>query len=197
MNPADTQTREGTVRLQVLEAAERCFTQFGSYKTSLQDVAAEAGISRGTVYRYFGDRESLISAYIDHQSDQFLLSLVDVFEGLGSLEDRLEAFASLAVRVALEGRATRTPLVDEETVTRKLTVSGRVTMEKAIEFLIPYFREAKRTGEIRWRLNVDRAAEWAVRTIMSLASTPSATLDLSDDREVRAFVRDHMIRGFR
>jgi len=197
---ADTQMRERErdLRCQILEAAGRCFSQYGSYKTSLQDVAGEAGISRGTVYRYFGDRQRLISAYIDYHSDQFLLALAGSFEELDSLEKRLESFAWLAVQIAYEGRATKeTPLVDEETVTRKLTVGGRVTLEKSIEFLVPYFREARRKGEIRRRIDLERAAEWAVRIIMSLTVSPSATIDLSDEKDVRAFVRDHLVRGFR
>jgi len=43
---------------------------------------------------------------------------------------------------------------------------------------------------------VGRASEWAVRMIISLASTPSVTVDLTNDKEVRAFVRGHVIRGF-
>jgi AcrR family transcriptional regulator len=192
-----TQTRERDLELQILEAAGRCFRQFGSYKTSIQDVATEAGISRGTVYRYFGDRERLISAYIDHHSDQFLLSLADVLEKHDSLADRLASFAWLAVQIAREGREVKeAPVVDEETVTRKLTVGGKVTMEKSIEFLIPYFREARRKGEIRRRINLERAAEWAVRMIMSLSVSPSVTVDLSDEKDVRAFVRDHLVHGF-
>jgi hypothetical protein len=69
-------------------------------------------------------------------------------------------------------------------------------MAKSIDFLAPYFREAKRSGEIRRSLNVGRACEWAVRMIISLASTPSVTVDLTNDKEVRAFVRGHVIRGF-
>ena len=187
---------EQGMRLQILEATERCFRQFGSYKTTLQDVAGEAKVSRRTVYRYFGDREGLVSAFIEHRSDTFLNELERVFDTLSSLQQRLEAFASLAVRTSLKGRGSPTALVDEETVAHQLTMRGQFTMAKSIDFLAPYFREAKRSGEIRRSLNVGRASEWAVRMIISLASTPSVTVDLTNDKEVRAFVRGHVIRGF-
>ncbi len=194
---ARTRAQEEDLKCKILESAGRCFGQYGSYKTSIQDVAKEARVSRGTVYRYFGDRERLISAYIDHHSDQFLFALADVFEDQGSLEEQLASFAWLAVQIAREGReAKEAPVVDEETVTRKLTVGGRVTMEKSIDFLIPYFREARRNGEIRPRIKLERAAEWAVRMIMSLSVSPSVTVDLSSEKDVRAFVRDHLVRGF-
>jgi AcrR family transcriptional regulator len=46
----------------ILDAAERCFERWGAAKTSIDDVAAEAGLSRATVYRYIGNRSELITA---------------------------------------------------------------------------------------------------------------------------------------
>ncbi|WP_156766944.1 TetR/AcrR family transcriptional regulator, partial [Mycobacterium sp. E796] len=49
-------------RDQILEAANECFTQLGIQRTSVQDVARKANVSRGTIYRYFEDRNVLIDA---------------------------------------------------------------------------------------------------------------------------------------
>jgi AcrR family transcriptional regulator len=46
----------------IIDAAERCFDRWGAAKTSIDDVANEAGLSRATVYRYFGNRSELITA---------------------------------------------------------------------------------------------------------------------------------------
>jgi AcrR family transcriptional regulator len=55
-------------RGQILEAAERTFERFGVAKTTMDDIAKEANISRPTVYRYFSDRDTLISALIEVRS---------------------------------------------------------------------------------------------------------------------------------
>ena len=47
-------------RSSILAAAERCFARFGIMKTTMEDVARAANLSRATVYRYFADRDSLI-----------------------------------------------------------------------------------------------------------------------------------------
>lgn len=47
-------------RLQILEAAWRCFSRQGFHATSMQDVFAESGLSAGAVYRYFPSKADLV-----------------------------------------------------------------------------------------------------------------------------------------
>jgi len=39
-----------------LAAAQRCFVRFGLEKTTMEDIASEAGLSRATIYRYFNSK---------------------------------------------------------------------------------------------------------------------------------------------
>jgi AcrR family transcriptional regulator len=47
-------------RERILAAAERCIDRYGFRKTTLDDIASEAGLVRPTVYRYFADRDDLL-----------------------------------------------------------------------------------------------------------------------------------------
>ena len=49
-------------RDRVLAAAERCIERHGMAKTTMEDIAQEAGMSRPVIYRYFDDREDLFVA---------------------------------------------------------------------------------------------------------------------------------------
>src|SRR5436309_9111710 len=49
-------------RVQILDAALVCFAQRGFHQTSMHDISAEAGISVGLIYRYFENKEAVISA---------------------------------------------------------------------------------------------------------------------------------------
>lgn len=49
-------------RLQILEAAWRCFARDGFHGTSMQDIFAESGLSAGAVYRYFPGKIDLVKA---------------------------------------------------------------------------------------------------------------------------------------
>ncbi|MHB8345760.1 MAG: TetR/AcrR family transcriptional regulator [Acidiferrobacterales bacterium] len=58
----------------VLDTAVRLFVRKGYFSTSIQDIVQESGVSTGSIYHYFGDKEgiakALYSAYIDRMSDE-------------------------------------------------------------------------------------------------------------------------------
>src|SRR5438105_15897761 len=52
-------------RSQILDAALVCFAKRGFHQASMHDISAEAGISVGLIYRYFENKEAVISAMAD------------------------------------------------------------------------------------------------------------------------------------
>lgn len=52
----------GRAREQVLDAALRLFDQRGYFKTSVHDIQREAGVSIGSIYHHFGDKEGIAAA---------------------------------------------------------------------------------------------------------------------------------------
>ena len=48
-------------RSRILDAAERCFVRSGFHRTTMQDVAAEAGMSPGNLYRYFPSKDAIVA----------------------------------------------------------------------------------------------------------------------------------------
>lgn len=63
-----TRGTNGDVRSSILRAAERCIQRHGIRKTTMDDIAREAKISRPSVYRYFTDREDLLIALMNDHS---------------------------------------------------------------------------------------------------------------------------------
>lgn len=59
-------------RSQILEAALVCFGKRGFHQTSMHDISAEAGISVGLIYRYFENKEAVISAMADHHEKEIV-----------------------------------------------------------------------------------------------------------------------------
>ena len=60
--PATSTVIRGGAKDQVLKAARVCFLEHGVRKTTMEKVAAAAGVSRSIVYRLFLDRRELIEA---------------------------------------------------------------------------------------------------------------------------------------
>src|SRR6201984_3491877 len=57
-------------RSQILDAAVSCFAKRGFHQASMHDISAEAGISVGLIYRYFENKEAVISAMADRHKQE-------------------------------------------------------------------------------------------------------------------------------
>src|SRR5438132_1366107 len=55
---------------QILDAALVCFAKRGFHQTSMHDISAEARISVGLIYRYFENKEAVISAMADRHKKE-------------------------------------------------------------------------------------------------------------------------------
>ncbi len=86
----DPPTLHAAARERLLDAAVRCITRDGMVGGNIAAVAAEAGVSRPTVYRYFADQQSLVDATLLHAGR-------DLSERLGARLRRLRAPAEMAV----------------------------------------------------------------------------------------------------
>jgi AcrR family transcriptional regulator len=61
IQPVEVPGRDGDRRAHILAAAERAFLREGFHASSMQDVAAEAGMSPGNLYRYFPSKEAIVA----------------------------------------------------------------------------------------------------------------------------------------
>src|SRR4051794_11196195 len=91
----DDEFEEEPTKLKILEAAHKCFMQLGVAKTTLHDVARVAEVSRGTVYRYFNDREDLIDATIEHRSRRYYSSAAAAMAERATLPEQIGAFGEV------------------------------------------------------------------------------------------------------
>src|SRR5437868_5771369 len=78
-------------RTQILEAAMICFAKRGFHQTSMHDISAEAGISVGLIYRYFENKEAVISAMADRHKNE----IHDVLERARQAPSLLESLEIL------------------------------------------------------------------------------------------------------
>src|SRR3712207_5102113 len=81
-------------RTRILDAAERCFVRAGFHRTTMQDVAAEAGMSPGNLYRYFKSKDMIVAGLAERDRTQ----MASEFTALESAEDFVAAFAELGRR---------------------------------------------------------------------------------------------------
>jgi AcrR family transcriptional regulator len=180
----------------ILDAAERCMRRLGLQRASMGDVAAAAGMSRGSVYFHFPDRETLVRAVLARAANRFVRSS----------ETAVRARRTLATQVAEAAVFIRQHMRDGEPphgsgdqsdtlLATLLTANLEGTVASWVDFWQPFLAEATARGEIRPDLDRREAAEWIVRIMLSLAVMPSAVIDLDDVRAVRGFVGRYIVQG--
>jgi AcrR family transcriptional regulator len=189
-----TPTTVTDTRELIVESAFACMRKQGLNKMTIVDIAREADVSRSTVYEYFRDKSEIVEACAEHSSQKFYREMAKAMGKGDSLEDKLTRAALFVTKARRFIEPEK--YFDAEEVSLLLTKNAAVLLAECTEFLAPYLAAAKLTGEVRKELDVVAAGEWFARMLFSLFSTPSATLDMDDEKVVTEFVRAHAVRGF-
>jgi AcrR family transcriptional regulator len=182
------------VRERLLQATYDCVARWGINKTTVEDAASEAGVSRATVYRYFpGGRDELMSAVVGWEFNRFFLRLYDEVHDAETLEEVMERGLLFAHRALLDHEVLQRVLVTEpEVLFPRLTVESNQVHTLIADFLTPYLeRHGMRPGPDRVA-----AAEFLSRMVLSYIASPGRW-DLEDPDQVALLVRSELLAGVR
>jgi AcrR family transcriptional regulator len=182
----------GTTEARITDAALRCVARWGLAKTTLEDVAREAGCSRATLYRAFpGGKDALFSAVADAELRSLELTVALAVDAAADLEDALVA-AITSVARHLEAHAVFQFLLANE--------PELVLPHLAFHELDALLARVRAVGGpmLEGHLEPDvaaRTAEWVARIVISYTCSPAAGVQLTDDDAVRRLVRAFVLPG--
>jgi AcrR family transcriptional regulator len=177
----------------IVDAALRCYARWGVAKTTLDDVAREAGYSRASVYRFVpGGKDGLLDSVV----------AVEVARAFGTIGVRLDAATDLE-DLLVGGMSTAAQLLSEHPALQYLlahepeVVLPRISFHQADDvlrtisaFAAPYLARWLDPG-----VDAPRAAEWIARIVLSYTCCPSAAVDLRSEESVRNLVRTFVLPG--
>ncbi|MGW0040894.1 TetR/AcrR family transcriptional regulator [Rhodococcus sp. NPDC003348] len=150
-------------RTRILDAAEAAFERYGVVKSTMDDIAKEAGVSRPALYRYFRDRDALVSALIAARSRRLFAETHAFLAGCDGLSEQLvEGLAQLV------DRGRRDPLIrlivgpEQLGWDTALTGSSGLAAQLTHEMWAPVLDAARERGEIRPGLTNREITEWIV-----------------------------------
>ena len=179
---------EEEARRRIVEAAGACIERHGLAKTSMSDIATEAGVTRRTLYRYYAGLDELILDWGESATQEFAVRLV---RHVRRIEDPA-AILLEAVCFAIE-QLPKSPYANDLVSSGRpdLLLSG-LTAPRAIlagrSFLDQLFDDPAALFPGR---ELDEVVEIMLRTIASMLGNPSERP--RSRRELRRFVAAWML----
>ncbi|MET0902687.1 MAG: TetR/AcrR family transcriptional regulator [Acidimicrobiales bacterium] len=173
----------------LVAAMLECIGRWGVAKTTADDIARAAGVSRATLYRAFpGGKDVAFEALLRHEVSRFFDRVEGRFRDADTLEDLLVVGAVEAADFLLGHEALGYLLRHEPN--RVIPAYGHLQGGLAIAtgFLAPHLARFVLDPRV-----ATEGAELVVRLLLSYAADPSPTVDLTDPDSVRRFVHTFVI----
>jgi len=185
-----------TVRDRLLEATYVCVTRYGIAKTTVEDVVKQSGISRATIYRHFpGGRDELLRETVAWELGRYFTELADFVAGATDLADLLERGLVHARQSIRRHEVLRKMLDTEpERLLPLLSTESQRTLPFIAAFLHPYLQREADAGRLRPGVDIDTAADYLARGILSLIGSPGRW-DFDDPTQVKDLVQTELLGG--
>lgn len=170
------------VQQRLLDAAEHCFAQFGLRKTTMEDVARGAGMSRATVYRHFSNRDDLLTSVVEREAHRTKAVLEERLRGIEHPGDYIVEGILLALS-EIPKRPTLAMLHTPDAVgmTSRLLLNSERLAAVALEIVLPVIGPAREKGLLRENVDDGLMIEWIYRLIDSYLSVPSSSAKTEDE----------------
>jgi AcrR family transcriptional regulator len=175
----------------ILDGALVCVARVGVAKTTLDDVAREAGCARATVYRSFPGRQALFRAMVEREVASFADRLLDDAARADSLAEAVVAVIRTGADTFHSHPALGFVLAHEpEIVASQLSFEhGSAMLRVAAQLVGPAFTRFLPAE------HAERLGEWVTRLTLSYLCEPSEHVDLADPAQVRELVDAFVVPG--
>lgn len=178
----------------ILTVAGEEAQRVGPDRVRMGEVAARAGISRASLYRYFANKDELIQAYTMRELDRIFEGMDEAMRPYESFEERLGAAFAYAIP-ALRAHPVFVSVLDiaERQIMRVTLQSGEV-LGHARDLVVERMNRAVRAGRIRIdQFDAAVAGEIMARLVISLLATPESITRLDTGEDARDFARRYLL----
>lgn len=160
------------VRDATLDAAAALVAKHGLRSVTMSQIAEHAGIGRATLYKYFPDVESILTAWHERQVRAHLERLQALHAGGGKPRERLEAVLEAYALIQHELH-----LAHATELAARLHQGEHVARARhhVREFLRDLLSECAKAGELRDDVPPDELAAFCLHALSAASTLPSKT----------------------
>jgi AcrR family transcriptional regulator len=178
----------------MVAAALRCVARWGFGKTTVDDIAREAGVSRATAYRVFpGGKDRLVETVVHHELGRMFHEAETEAAAAETLEDLL----CTGIRISME------MLTGHDALHYMLTHEPEAVLPHfafhRLDGLLAYAAELSRPHLARFLPGerVRPAAELVARVVLTYSLNPSDQVNPNDPESIRRLVRTYLLPAMR
>ena len=152
-------TRTRTSRETILDATDRLLARYGYKKMTIEDLAKEVGIGKGSVYLHFSSKEEIALSHIDRIIERLKTRLVGISTGSGDSVTRLRKMTIDRVMYRFESVQHYTQSLNEllAQLRTKLLDRRRRYFEEEAKIFAAVIEEGRKAGEFDCKNALDTA----------------------------------------
>jgi len=182
VSEANTRGQGVTQRERILQAAYLRIAQDGMGKTTVEDVARDANVSRPTVYRHFpGGKDALFAEVVAWEAERFIDELTHAVAPHTHLADILEELIVVGAE-----------RINAHQVLQKVLQTEPERLLPLLVFQSDRLITAVRRFVESAGVHQDEAADYIARMVLSVMGAPGAW-DLADRSQVAQLVRTQLL----
>ncbi|GAA1532724.1 TetR/AcrR family transcriptional regulator [Dactylosporangium maewongense] len=181
-------------RGRILDAAYEQFCRMGIQRSTMEDVARRARVSRITVYRRFATKDLLVEHVVRREFRRYFEVFLTDIQQAETVADRV-VFGFVSSLRAIR----RNPLIgglmaaEPDLLMPSMLGDGGQTLATVRQFVAGQLRQEQRAGNLPGDLDADLVAEMMVRVSASFLAIPSKVVDLDDEEQLAAVARQFLV----
>src|ERR1051325_7045079 len=187
------------VKDSILDATDRLLARFGYRKMTVEDIAAEAGIGKGTIYLHFTSKEEVVLSHIDRIVDRLNGQLTEIARSNATTAERLRQMLLTRVLFRFDSIQHYTQsLNDLLAVLRPRLLARRAQyFQSEAQIFVQVLKTGRESGELTFD-NEHATAHALLQATNGLLPYSLSTTELGEREEVEqrtADVANLMVRG--
>ncbi|MBB5915068.1 AcrR family transcriptional regulator [Nocardia transvalensis] len=181
------------IETRILDAALVQFQKVGVKKTTIEDVARQAGVDRVTVYRRLGSRDDLVQAVMNREVATVLGEIAEIPDRHDDIADLVsDIFVTVVTRWRTNPLVERMLAVEPERVVMKLTAEVGSTFAMSVSATATTLRAVVDKGLLAPAPDLLTRAEIVCRVVHSMVLAPEGAVRLRTEAELSDFARTYL-----
>ena len=171
-------SRNQDVRAIILDAVDRLLARYGYQKMTMEDIARDAGLAKGTLYAYFSSKEEMALATIDRTIGLLVEELRKIAHGPGTPAERLQHMLVHRILFLFDRTQEKSHALDD--MYMALRPQYKAHRDRYVQSEAEVFAEVLAEGRQSGGFNVDDPLEVANEFILATSTLTPFSLSVRE-----------------